>query len=227
MAGSGGAIHCITMQTPSAEYLHVLHYPLTNTDDTLNAYRVRAQITTSSNLVEDSALVYYGVNGGVLTSVSLAPVVDTPGVYAGLIPAQSAGDTVHYYLSVLNNDNITRTSPKHVPPQIYSFIITANPGLHEREMTGIPKTVSVFPNPVRHRLSFLLDVEKPARVRIAVYNALGQLARVVVDNELATGRNEIVWDLYDSHGLRVPQGVYFYSVTDGTATVNGKILLTE
>jgi agmatine/peptidylarginine deiminase len=123
MSGSGGAIHCITMQIPSTEYIHVQHYPLTDTEDTVNAYRVRARITTSSSLILDSTRVYYMINSGAYNSTALAPVVDTPGVFAGYIPPQSSGDTVNYYLSMQNNGGVQRTSPVHVPAQEYSFLI--------------------------------------------------------------------------------------------------------
>jgi len=227
MSGSGGAIHCITMQTPNAKYIHVHHYPLNDTDDTLNAYRVRAQITTSSSLVADSTLMYFGINNGTYSLVPLTPVVDTPGVYAGYIPAQSLGDTVHYYLSVLNIEGIKRTSPRHLPPQIYSFIITENPAVSEQAMTRILTTASALPNPVRHRLSFSFDLNGSTHIRIAVYNALGQLVKVIADTEFDAGRNEISWDLCDDHGARLTQGVYFYNITDEVGTVNGKILLIE
>lgn len=123
MGGSGGAIHCITMQAPSAEFIHIQHYPLTNTADTLNDYRVRARITTSNSLIFDSTVVAYRINSGAYNTTTLSPVVDTPGVYAGHIPAQSLGDTVHYYIIAKNGDGVRRTSPRHVPPQAYSFRI--------------------------------------------------------------------------------------------------------
>ena len=119
MAGSGGAIHCITMQIPSSEYIHAQHYPLSDTEDTVNAYRVRARITTSSSLILDSTRVYYKINSGTYNNTLLAAVVDTPGVFAGYIPPQSSGDTVHYYLSMQNNTGVRRTSPVHVPFQEY------------------------------------------------------------------------------------------------------------
>ncbi len=123
MSGSGGAIHCITMQALSSEFIHIKHQPLVDTADTLNPYRVRAQIITSSSLIPDSTLIYYSVNGGPFSSIALSAVVDTPGVYAGNIPAQSLGDTVAYYISTRNNEDIIQTSPRHVPPQIYTFLV--------------------------------------------------------------------------------------------------------
>ncbi|HEC79323.1 MAG TPA: T9SS type A sorting domain-containing protein [candidate division WOR-3 bacterium] len=123
MAGSGGAIHCITMQAPSPRFIHILHYPLTDTEDTLNPYRVRARITTSNTLQTDSTVIFYKINSGSFTTTPLSVVSDTPGVYAGYIPSQSAGDTVHYYLLVKNNDGVRRTSPVHAPAHIYSFLV--------------------------------------------------------------------------------------------------------
>jgi agmatine deiminase len=123
MSGSGGAIHCITMPALSSEFIHVQHYPLANTVDTLNAYRVRARIITSSSLVLDSTFIYYNINNGSYNTLALAPVIDTPGVYAGYIPAQSLGDSISYYISTRNTEGVIRTSPRHVPPQIYSFLI--------------------------------------------------------------------------------------------------------
>jgi agmatine deiminase len=227
MAGSGGAIHCITIQIPSPGFLHVRHCPLNDTNDTLNAYRVRAQITTSSSLVADSTLMYFGINSGAYTPVLLTTVIDTPGLYAGQIPAQSMGDTVHYYLSVLNIEGIKRTSPRHVPPQIYSFIITGNPSVSEQTMTQILKTASALPNPARHRLSFFVDLDGSTHIRIAVYNALGQLVKVIADNVFDAGRNEILWDLRDDQGQKIAQGVYFYEITHEVGTMTGKILLIE
>lgn len=123
MAGSGGAIHCITMQVPSSQFIHVRHYPMEDIDDTLSAYRIRAQIMTSSELNVDSTVIFYKVNSGSFTTLPLAAVIDTPGTYAGYIPGQSGGDTVHYYLLTRNADGIRRTSPINVPLHEYSFHI--------------------------------------------------------------------------------------------------------
>jgi len=122
MSGSGGAIHCITMQAPSGRFIHIKHYCLDDTEDTVNPYRIRAQILTSGGFVADSTVVRYKINGEVgFSSATLSAVIDTPGVYEGFIPAQSFGDTVYYYIRCLNDDGIARTSPWHAPSHLYSF----------------------------------------------------------------------------------------------------------
>ncbi|MBE0432494.1 agmatine deiminase family protein [candidate division WOR-3 bacterium] len=227
MGGSGGAIHCITMQAPSARYVHVHHHPLTDTSDTLNDYRVRARIATSSSLVADSTLVYYKIDGGAFSDVPLAPVIDTPGVYAAHIPAQSLGDTISYYLTAQNTEAITRTSPRHVPPQAYSFIVADPQLVSEQQAARIVNAIETAPNPVQERLRFAIDLNEPARLRITIYNTLGQMVRVVTDRWFDAGHHQIFWDLCDDRGRKVTQGVYFYALVSDRETRTGKVLFVE
>ncbi len=154
MAGSGGAIHCIAMQAASSKFLHVNHDPLPDTTfDTLNDYRVRAGIITSSSLLSDSILIFYKVNAGsIFNATPLVAVGDTPGVYAGYIPAQSASDTVFYYLLAKNDDDIRRTSPTNCPPHTYSFLIAPGVSVTETFPQKPWIGVSVFPNPAHSYL---------------------------------------------------------------------------
>jgi agmatine/peptidylarginine deiminase len=227
MSGSGGAIHCITMQTPNPHFIHIQHYPLTDTNDTLNPYRVRARITTSSALITDSTLVYYRINSGSFTSTSLASVVDTPGVYAGNIPAQSAGDTVSYYILARNNDGIRRTSPVHVPPQIYTFLVTGNPYVAE-ELEACPVSVTLLSsNPAHSSLRFFITLEELTNVKIEIYNVLGQRIHVVTDKLMHAGNHEINWNFRDKTNCGLAQGTYFYRVIMDKWETTGKVLLVK
>lgn len=227
MLGSGGAIHCITITAPEAEFIHVKHWPLPNTNDTLNDYRVRAEIITSSALISDSALIYYSVNSGIYTTVPLAPVVDTPGVYSGYIPAQSHEDTIHYHMKVQNEEGNQRTSPRHVPPQSYSFIVTGNPGIHEHYVREISTRIVTSPNPARDNVLFAFDLNESAHIRIQVYNVLGQMIKIIADATYEAGHTEILWDLTDENRRELPKGTYFYRICNNLEEGTGKILLID
>jgi agmatine deiminase len=226
MSGSGGAIHCITMQIPSPYFLHIEHYPFADTNDTLNPYRIRARIITSSTLVTDSTLVYYKINSGSYNTAALAAVVDTPGVYAGGIPAQSAGDTVSYYILAKNNDGIRRTSPVHAPAQIYAFLVTGNPYVAEKPILD-PVSIISFPNPVQNALNFSVRLGQKSRLRIEIYNVLGQKIYTITDRILPAGTHEISWDLRDKTNRAISEGAYFYRVFTDRYEKTGKILLIE
>ncbi len=225
MAGSGGAIHCITMQAPSPHFIHVKHYPLQDTTETLNDYRIRSEIMSSSDLLTDSTLVFYIINNGPFTATPLSAVVDTPGVYEGFIPAQSAGDSVHYYLLAMNIGEIRRTSPKNAPNHIYSFYIKPLIVIEETHDTRVKSGVMVYPNPVRRELTFVVNIPDRTQVKIEVYDVLGQRAEVIIDEMLDAGSHTIRWNFKDARERELAQGTYFYRITTDKGTSIGKILL--
>jgi agmatine deiminase len=226
MAGSGGAIHCITMQVPSSAFLHVKHSPLPDsTTDTLNDYRVRAQITTSSALVSDSTQVFYSVGGAGFTATPLAAVVDTPGVYAGYIPAQSAGDTVYYYLRARNSEGIRKTSPTHYPVHVYSFRIAGSVAVSEVEEGIMPLRLSLFPNPACEQVTFSVRAGKWELVTMELFNVLGQCVKRIEKRVPASGECRICLKLDDKKGKPLAQGVYFYAVRVGGELYQDKILV--
>jgi agmatine/peptidylarginine deiminase len=227
MAGSGGAIHCITMQIPSAAFLHVKHSPLPDsTSDTLNDYRVRAEITTSSSLEIDSTVVFYKIgSSSPFIATPLAAVGDTPGVYAGYIPAQSPGDTVFYFLLAKNNEPLRRTSPTHCPPHIYSFRITGSVGVQTDEKEVFVPRVRVFPNPARYRMIFSLQTGGETTATISLFNVLGQLVQGAEKRHLSSGENQLSIKLVDKTGKPLPHGVYFYTVNIGGFVCRDKILI--
>jgi len=226
MSGSGGAIHCITMQAPSPQFIHIQHYPLTDTQDTLNPYRVRARITSSSTLTTDSTRVYYNVNSSPFTSTPLSAVIDTPGVYAGYIPAQSPDDTVHYYLVAENTEGIRRTSPKNVPQHVYSFLVSG-PSVAEREIVQVMHDVVLYPNPARNKLVFSINLKEATPIKIEIYNVLGQTVKTLCDETLKSGNHSVQWDFRDNKNHRLTQGAYFYRITTNQGTKTGKVLLIE
>lgn len=227
MSGSGGAIHCITMQVPSDRYIHVLHVPLSDTNDILNPYRVRARVITSSALLVESTLVFYKINSSpTFNTTPLSAVIDTPGVYAGYIPPQSVGDTVYYYLLAKNTQGIRRTSPAYVPPQIYSFRILPGVSVAETNVSFINE-FAIFPNPVHNNLNFSLRLTKPTRVKIEIYNVLGQLVKLITNAQYNKGKNIIQWNLDDEANRRLANGAYFYRITMDKDTITGKLLLVR
>ncbi|HEX7319646.1 MAG TPA: agmatine deiminase family protein [bacterium] len=227
MASSGGAIHCIAMQVPASQYVHVRHYPYPDTSDLVSTYRIRCRIITSSSLRAESTLVFYkvGANGSYST-LALNSVVDTQGVYAAYIPHQTAGDTVYYYILAKNTQNIRRTSPKDVPPHLFRFRIYSGVTVGEFGSSALAH-FSAFPNPARHFLNISFRISDQADLRIAIYNAAGQKVKTIVDGSCSPGHYTEYWDLSDDAGKDLPQGVYFCSVVAGKDKYTGKLLIVR
>jgi agmatine deiminase len=227
MASSGGAIHCITMQVPASQYVHVRHYPYPDTSDLVSTYRIRCRIITSSGLRAESTLVFYkvGANGSYST-LALNAVVDTQGVYAAYIPHQTAGDTVYYYILAQNTQNIRRTSPRDVPPHLFRFRIYSGVMVGEFGSSALAH-FSAFPNPARNFLKFNFSMSRTSEVRVEIYNALGQKVKTIVDGSYGSGDHTVSWDLTNNNGGELAQGVYFCSVAAGGNKYTGKLLIVK
>lgn len=223
MSGSGGAIHCITMEIPKAQFIHIVHNRLNDTYDTTAPYRVRARIITSGSLVSESTLVFYKVNSaGVFNTVPLSPVSDTSGVYAGYIPPQSVGDTIFYYLLAKNIHNIRRTSPSYVPPQLYSFRILPVAVL-EQALKAINGFI-FYPNPTGGDINFSITLGNDTSVRIEIYNVVGQRVKLY-EGFHNRGKNTIALEFAKVNELT--SGAYFYRVIIDQDIITGKFLLIK
>jgi hypothetical protein len=83
-----------------------------------------ASVTVNATITDDgsvaSAAVHYAVGAGAFTAVAMTHVGDT---WSGIIPAQSAGTTVHYYLSAVDDDDNATLLPTTSPTTTLSYTI--------------------------------------------------------------------------------------------------------
>ncbi|MFQ5637200.1 MAG: choice-of-anchor D domain-containing protein, partial [bacterium] len=76
-----------------------------------------------------------------------------------------------------------------------------------------------YPNPFNPTTTIQIDIpdrnSDAVQVQLRVYNLLGELVRVLVDERKAPGRYLVEWDGKDRTGKWVPSGVYFYQLLAG------------
>ena len=82
-----------------------------------------------------------------------------------------------------------------------------------------------YPNPFNAETRIRYGIEVRAMVELAVYNALGQRVRVLVDAGQDAGRYEAVWDGRDDGGQVVGSGVYFYRLRSGGRVLTRSMVL--
>ena len=81
------------------------------------------------------------------------------------------------------------------------------------------------PNPCATTTDIMYEIPRPCRVKITVYNTLGQVVRVLVDESAEPGRHRATWDGRSASGRRVSSGVYFYRMNAGDFSATRKMLL--
>jgi hypothetical protein len=76
-----------------------------------------------------------------------------------------------------------------------------------------------FPNPFRSGTTFGIDLPRPTKVKVTVYDISGRRVATLVSKGLDAGHHEVQWLGRDQSGRRVASGVYF-----GRLEAEGQIL---
>ena len=84
-----------------------------------------------------------------------------------------------------------------------------------------------FPNPFNPSTRIVFEVPGEMRVQLSVYDIRGSLVRVLADEVMPSGRQEIPWDGRDTAGRGVASGVYLYRLVTPEANLTGRMLLTK
>jgi hypothetical protein len=95
----------------------------------------------------------------------------------------------------------------------------------EDETGELPKEYALeqnYPNPFNPQTVISFSLPRNTAVRLEIYNAVGQLIKVLVDGRLESGSHAITWDASD-----YASGVYFYRLKVEGFTETRKMLLLK
>ncbi len=84
-----------------------------------------------------------------------------------------------------------------------------------------------YPNPFNPVTNIEFSLPRAAKVRLDIYNIVGQKVRTLVDEEMEPGRYVADWDGKDEKGNSVSSGVYFYRMDAGDFSDIKKMLLVK
>jgi hypothetical protein len=84
-----------------------------------------------------------------------------------------------------------------------------------------------YPNPFNPATTIRYDLTDATRVRLDVYNVLGQQVRSLVNDLQTPGFKSVVWDARNDHGAHVSSGVYFYRIQIDSFVKTRKMLLLD
>jgi len=85
----------------------------------------------------------------------------------------------------------------------------------------------VYPNPFNEKLSIVYKLKTACKVRVEVFNTLGQVLAVLDDQYRPAGEYSCHWTGTTAEGRPLPSGVYFYRIVTHGETVVGKVLLMK
>ena len=83
------------------------------------------------------------------------------------------------------------------------------------------------PNPATKATEISYEIGRSSHVSLKVYNAMGQLVRVLADGPKGAGRHRATWDCCSASGDRVASGVYFYRIEAAQFMACRKMLIVN
>jgi len=79
-----------------------------------------------------------------------------------------------------------------------------------------------YPNPFNPQTTIAFSLEKDAHVTLSIYNVIGQLVATLVDENLAAGAYQRIWN-----AAAMTSGVYFYELRIGSQGTLKKMNLVK
>ncbi len=98
------------------------------------------------------------------------------------------------------------------------------------DLSLIPKKYNLYqnyPNPFNLSTKIVFDLPKIEFVSLKIYNLLGQVIRTLKNEQLDSGRHNVIWDGKNDKGLIMPSAVYFYELKTKSFTKIKKMTLIK
>ncbi len=148
------------------------------------------------------------------------------------------------FVFVVSDANVTDTTKVFrslLPNQVYYWRVRAHNGggwgqfsevrRFKRDITGVQERPEVptefavsqnFPNPFNPSTQIEMSLPKESRVRLQVYNLLGQEVATLVDGVLSQGYHVVKFD-----ATMLPSGLYIYRMAAGELSFTRKMMLMK
>ncbi len=84
-----------------------------------------------------------------------------------------------------------------------------------------------FPNPFNPLTNIKYELYKEEFVKVTVHDILGNTVKNLLKTRQTSGNKSLKWNATDNHGMKVPAGVYFYSIEAGDYRQTKKMILLK
>ena len=90
-----------------------------------------------------------------------------------------------------------------------------------------PRLLPAYPNPLGSGTTIPFVLARPARVRLAIFDAAGRTVARIADDILEPGDHHAFWNGRDESGDPVSAGAYFVRMETGRAEASGKLIVVR
>ncbi len=114
-------------------------------------------------------------------------------------------------------------------PAFDSFVAVASSNGPSEEMAQnkIVFGLWTFPNPAINQIKIHYGVTQKTKIRIDVYNVLGERVKTLVNEEKPIGTYSLFWDGKADNGKRVSAGIYVAKIKQADKTKTNKLIIAK
>jgi hypothetical protein len=217
LIASGGGIHCITHTVGVDAPLYISHKKLENTSDVINPYQAVATIK-HTNGIQAASVFYKTSMGGAYTEVAMT---NTSGdEWSGLIPAQSSGTTVYYYIEGTAVGGKQVTHPFTAPAGYHKFNVTGSGGSSDISEVNPIQLLDIYPNPASEITVIPVKANYQMQCSITLTNMLGDVVEVIHEGEVPAGKKNFFID-----ATQYASGMYQVVIRSGENKTVKKLMI--
>jgi len=83
------------------------------------------------------------------------------------------------------------------------------------------------PNPFNPTTTIRFSLGATEKVKLEIFNVLGQKVRTLLDKHMTAGRHRVIWDAQNEVGHKLGSGIYFYRISAGDYVQTRKMILLK
>lgn len=137
--------------------------------------------------------------------------------------------------STADGANIQQYTDNGTSAQRWEFVLVgSSKPIAEEKAAPAPEDFSLaqnYPNPFNPETEIGYYLKDAGSVRLEIFNILGHKVKTLVNDYKSVGQHSIAWNGRDESDVRVPSGIYFYSINvstdNGAYSATRKMLLEK
>ena len=171
-------------------------------------------VTSFTVTANDSSIIALTVNGEI---IGVTQGTGNPATIT--IPSQSQGSNMIVTIFKQNYYRYQATVP------VVAISVAEDIKPIGKFITNLYET---RPNPVKNDITQIsFSLAEPTKTSLKVYNASGKLVKIIVDEFKSAGFYSVSWNCKDDMGIKIAEGVYFYTLETPNQKFTRKLILTR
>ena len=212
-----GTIHCTTHEIATSDPLLISHQELNDVDVNVESCFINAKIQHRSGISLAEISYKVGKLGNYQTStMTLSSAINN--TWGGIIPNQSAGDTIYYYIRAEANSGKTQVRPIVAPEGNFSFIVLNSTQINSELLGKIQLNII---NSI-DKLSATIYTPKTIDIQIEIYDISGKRIGEKSFAKIEKGTNN-----FEINKANFSQGMYIMRIYANNLSLSKKFIISN